>query len=65
MGNIAWIELVFFYGIAMGFGIWQWSKMRRELRQSREERAARESTEAKEVEQAEQAEPTAAKDEAN
>lgn len=46
MGNIAWIELVFFYGIAMGFGIWQWSKMRRELRQSREARAAKEAEEA-------------------
>jgi len=46
MGNIAWIELVFFYGIAMGFGIWQWQKMRRELRQSREARAAKEAEEA-------------------
>ncbi len=46
MGNFAWIELVFFYGIAMGFGIWQWQKMRRELRQSREARAAKEAEEA-------------------
>ncbi len=46
MGNIAWIELVFFYGIAMGFGIWQWSKMRRELRESREARAAKEAEDA-------------------
>lgn len=49
MGNIAWIELVFFYGIALGFGIWQWQKMRREVRQSREAREAEEAQEAQEA----------------
>ena len=43
MENFAWIELVFFYGIAMGFGLWQWLKMKRELRESRERKAAEEA----------------------
>ena len=38
------IELLFFYGIAIGIAFWQWSKMRRELRESRE-RKAREAAE--------------------
>lgn len=38
------IELLFFYGIAIGIAFWQWSKMRRELRESRE-RKAREAEE--------------------
>ncbi len=41
MGNYAGlIEMAFFYGIAISFGLWQWLKMRRELRESRERRAA-------------------------
>ncbi|MDJ0643226.1 MAG: hypothetical protein QNJ15_10435 [Erythrobacter sp.] len=39
------IEMVFFYGIAISFGVWQWWKMRRELKQSRAERAEREAAE--------------------
>lgn len=46
MENYGWIELVFFYGIALGFGLWQWLKMRRELRQSREAKAAKEAEDA-------------------
>lgn len=34
------IEMAFFYGIAISFGVWQWWKMRREVRESRERRAA-------------------------
>lgn len=45
MENYGWIELVFFYGIALGFGLWQWLKMRRELKQSREAKAAKEAAE--------------------
>jgi hypothetical protein len=37
-----WIELVFFYGIAIGFGVWQWVAMDRKLKKTRAERAARE-----------------------
>lgn len=33
-----WIELVFFYGIAVGFGLWQYLKMQRELKEHRRER---------------------------
>ncbi len=39
------IEMVFFYSIAIGVGVWQWWKMRRELREMRAERAEREATE--------------------
>lgn len=45
MGNFAWIELVFFYGIAIGFGLWQWLKMKREVKAARAEREAREARE--------------------
>jgi len=43
MGNFAWIELVLFYGIAIGIGLWQYFKMDRELKRDRAERAAREA----------------------
>jgi hypothetical protein len=43
--NYAWIELVFFFGIAIGFGLWQYFKMGRELKQTRAERARREAQE--------------------
>jgi len=46
MENYGWIEMVFFYGIAISFGLWQWLKMRRELRQSREAKAAKEAVDA-------------------
>ncbi len=39
------IEMLFFYGIAISFGVWQWWKMRREVREMRAEREARERAE--------------------
>ncbi len=47
MENFGWIELVFFYAIAIGFGLWQWLKMKRELKASREAREAKESEDEK------------------
>ncbi len=44
-GAFGWIELVFFYGIAIGFGVWQWVSMDRKLKKTRAERAAREAAE--------------------
>jgi hypothetical protein len=43
--NYGWIELVFFYGVAIGFAAWQWLKMDRMLKQTRAERAAKEAAE--------------------
>lgn len=43
MGNMGWIELVFFYGIAVGIGVWQWLKMDRMLKKTRAEREAKEA----------------------
>ncbi|MEE4200415.1 hypothetical protein [Erythrobacter sp.] len=40
------LELVFFYGIAIGVAFWQWAKMRREVREMRADREAREAAEA-------------------
>ncbi len=40
------IEMLFFYGIAISVGVWQWWKMRREVREMRAEREARERAEA-------------------
>lgn len=31
MGNFGWIEIVLFYGLAIGFGAWQWIAMDRKL----------------------------------
>jgi ABC-type nickel/cobalt efflux system permease component RcnA len=45
--NYGWIELVFFYGIAIGFGLWQVWKTNRELVRTRAKRAEREAAEAK------------------
>ena len=42
MANFAWIELVASFGIALGFGLWQYLKVDRELKRSRAEREARE-----------------------
>lgn len=44
-GNFGWIELVLFYGIAIGFGVWQWVAMDRKLKKTRAEKAAREAAE--------------------
>lgn len=43
MGSMGWIELVLFYGVAIGFGLWQYLKMDRMLKKSRAEKAAREA----------------------
>lgn len=45
MGSMGWIEIVLFYGIAIGFGIWQWVAMDRKLKQTRAEREAKEAAE--------------------
>ena len=50
--SFGWIELIFFYGIAIGFGLWQALKMRREVREMRAEREAREAQEAQEAQDA-------------
>lgn len=41
--DYGWIELVLFYGIAIGFGVWQWVKMDRMLKKTRAEKAAKEA----------------------
>jgi hypothetical protein len=43
--NYGWIEIVLFYGIAIGFGVWQWLKMDRMLKKTRAEREAKEAAE--------------------
>jgi hypothetical protein len=45
MGNMGWIEIVLFYGLAIGVGVWQWLKMDRMLKKTRAERAAKEAAE--------------------
>jgi hypothetical protein len=44
--NYGWIELVLFYGIAIGFAAWQYFKMDRMLKKTRAEKAAKEAAEA-------------------
>ena len=44
-GEYGWIELVLFYGIAIGFGVWQWIKMDRMLKKTRAEKAAKKAEE--------------------
>lgn len=44
-GTFGWIELVLFYGIAIGFGVWQWLSMDRLLKKTRAEKAAKEAAE--------------------
>ena len=41
-GYLGLIELLFFYSIAISVGVWQWWKMRREVREMRAEREAKE-----------------------
>ena len=45
MDNLGWIEIVMFYGIAIGFGVWQWVKTDRLLKQTRADKAAKETAE--------------------
>lgn len=47
-----WIEIIFFYGIAIGFGLWQWWKTDKLLKQTRAERLEREAREAQEAQEA-------------
>ncbi len=44
-GNFGWIEIALFYGIAIGFGVWQFWSMDRKLKQTRAEKAAKEAAE--------------------
>lgn len=43
--NFGWIELVFFYGLAIGFGVWQVVRTDRELKRTRAAREEREAAE--------------------
>lgn len=43
MGNYGWIEIVFFYGVALSLCIWQYVKMDRDLKRTKAERAKREA----------------------
>jgi hypothetical protein len=43
--NFGWIEIGLFYGVAVAFGVWQWLKMDRMLKQTRAEKAAKEAAE--------------------
>jgi hypothetical protein len=48
MGSMGWIEIVLFYGVAIGFGVWQFVAMDRKLKKTRAEgaeKAAREAAE--------------------
>ena len=49
-GMFGFLELIFFYGIAIGFGVWQFWKTDKELKKTRAERLEREAREAKEAE---------------
>lgn len=44
-GQYGWIEIALFYGLAIGFGVWQWMAMDRRLKRTRAERAEREAAE--------------------
>ena len=55
--NFGWLEIAFFYSIAIGVCFWQWWKMRREVREMRAERLEREAREAAEKEAADGAAP--------
>jgi hypothetical protein len=44
MGEMGWIEIVLFYGIAIGIGVWQYWKMDRMLKRTRAEKAAKEAS---------------------
>jgi hypothetical protein len=44
--NFGWIEIIFFYGFAIAFGVWQVWKTDKELKKTRAERLEREAREA-------------------
>ena len=58
--NFGWLEIAFFYSIAIGVCFWQWWKMRREVAEMRAEREAREAEEAARKETEESGEPPSA-----
>lgn len=39
MGNMGWIEIVLFYGVAIGFGAWQWWSVSKRLEKTKAEEA--------------------------
>ncbi len=41
--NFGWIEIGLFYGVAVGFGLWQYIAMDRKLKKTRAEREAKEA----------------------
>ena len=43
MENFGWIEIVFFYGVALSLCIWQYVKTDRDLKRIKAERAEREA----------------------
>lgn len=45
MGDMGWIEIVLFYGIAIGFGVWQFWSTSRTLERTRAENAAKKAAE--------------------
>ena len=45
MGNLGWIEIVLFYGFAIGFGVWQYWSTSRLLKRTRAENAAKKAAE--------------------
>ena len=47
--NFGWLEIIFFYSIAIVVCFWQWWKMRREVREMRAQRQTREEREAQEA----------------
>ena len=51
-GIFGFLELFFFYGLALGIGLWQYISVSRELKKTRAERLEREAREAEEAKQA-------------
>lgn len=49
-GLFGFIEIIFFYGIAIGFGVWQWWKTDKLHKKTVAERLEREAREAAEKE---------------
>lgn len=45
MGNMGWVEIVLFYGLAITFGVWQYVSTSRTLARTRAAREAKEAAE--------------------
>lgn len=41
--NFGWLEIVFFYGFALSFALWQYWSVSRDLKRTKEERARAEA----------------------